>query len=213
MELPNNIHVLEGTHSFKIKLANEMPDNGKIIDYSAKVFTDDYLRSGWLHALHNDDSKGGNFKVLDQTHAGPGLLQTRVIEYLRSLGVSINAAEMFTADHYTLYKNRSGSSTNGPTRPISAFDPAGAKQFEIKRRLDPAEGIDFIVPKEQLEQAKAEPSKHLFIYQLAALRQIHEQSLAIERPNMFSIRSEDFVQFEEDFYEVFDLPAHRVPSR
>ena len=84
----------------------------------------------------------------------------------------------------------------------------GAEQFEIKWRLDPAEGIDFIVHNDQLEQAKAEPTKHpLLIYQLAALKQIHEQGLAIERPNMYSIRSEDFVQFEEDFGAVIDLTA------
>ena len=82
-------------------------------------------------------------------------------------------------------------------------------QLVVRWQLDPAEGVDFIVPSQALDQASREYSKHpLFIYQTAALRQVHEQGLAIARPEMYSIKSEDFVEFEDDFYEIFDLPEH-----
>ena len=110
MELPNNVHILEGTHSFKIKVVDDMPHHGKILDYSEADYRDGYLRFAWLeHYLRSRRSGGRAPNHLDQTHTGPITWQSNAIDYLRNKGIHINASEMFTADHYTLYKNRRGS--------------------------------------------------------------------------------------------------------
>lgn len=108
LELPNDVHLLEGTHSFKIKLVDQMPDNGKIIDYSVTEFQEEYLRSGWLMRYEREPKSNSKSSSLNQTHGGSSSWQTSVINYLRNKGIKVNAADLFTRDQYTVYKNRQG---------------------------------------------------------------------------------------------------------
>lgn len=110
LELPEDIHLLEGTHSFKIKVLDALPDKKSLIDYSRKKYSDSYLRIHWIqHYLREGKSRRYQSGHLDLTHTGPISWQTRVIGYLRDRGIQVSASELFTKDHYVLYKDKLGS--------------------------------------------------------------------------------------------------------
>ena len=77
--------------------------------------------------------------------------------------------------------------------------------LRIAWHCDPAEGVDFILPVELLEQTTSVESGFALL-QLAILRSAEEEGLALKNHNSYTVLSEDFVSLEPDFYQVFDFP-------
>lgn len=78
----------------------------------------------------------------------------------------------------------------------------------IKTRVDPDEGIDFILSTEALSDSESLAIKEpLFGMQLTHLRGLLEQGLAEKNANGFTVFSENVVEQEDYFFDLFDMPS------
>lgn len=74
-------------------------------------------------------------------------------------------------------------------------------------RVDDNEGIDFNIENEALKNIeKSALESPLFGMQLSYLRGLHEQGLAEKNANGFTVLSENVVELEDYFFDLFDLP-------
>lgn len=105
VNLENKIHMVEGSHSFKIKVFKRLPSKPPITDYGVKLFTDSGLRSYMEHSYYKEF---GVDDYLSQTHADL-VWQNAVIEFCRDNGVDIPAAEVIRESAYRTYKTRFGA--------------------------------------------------------------------------------------------------------
>lgn len=90
---------------------------------------------------------------------------------------------------------------------FSRLKQGDSSQPSVEWHLDPAEGIDFFLP----DALGAAPSGsrdglEAAVLQSAILRSAEEQGLAQKNHSGFTIFTDDFVRFEDDFYEFFDFP-------
>ena len=84
---------------------------------------------------------------------------------------------------------------------------AGADQVSAEWSVDPAEGVDLFLPPELSKlSGGAREGLELAVLQAALLRSAEEQGLALRNHSGFTILSDEFVQFEPEFYELFDFP-------
>ena len=79
---------------------------------------------------------------------------------------------------------------------------------DIKWVIDPVEGIDFLLSPD----AEANPidfaiKNPLFGMQLAYLKGLHEQDYAEKTPDGYTIQSDYVADLDDDFFELFGLPA------
>jgi len=105
INLKNRLHLVEGSHSFKIKIFKRLPSKPPITNYGVKLFSDSDLRS------YIEKSYRGEFGVADylsQTHADL-LWQNAVIEFCSDNGVHIPAAEVIRESAYRAFKTRFGA--------------------------------------------------------------------------------------------------------
>lgn len=105
INLKNRLHLVEGSHSFKIKIFKRLPSKPPITNYGVKFFSDSDLRS------YIEKSYRGEFGVADylsQTHADL-LWQNAVIEFCSDNGVHIPAAEVIRESAYRAFKTRFGA--------------------------------------------------------------------------------------------------------
>jgi SNF2 family DNA or RNA helicase len=84
---------------------------------------------------------------------------------------------------------------------------ARGREHEIEWRVDPYEGVDFILK----GKALADPDQSaidspFFGLQYAYLKGLYEQGYATKNANGFTVLSEQFVELDDDFFEVFSLP-------
>ena len=77
----------------------------------------------------------------------------------------------------------------------------------VEWSVDPAEGVDLFLPPELTNlQRGATAGLELAVLQVALLRSAEEQGLALRNHSGFTILSDEFVQFEPEFYDLFDFP-------
>jgi SNF2 family DNA or RNA helicase len=85
---------------------------------------------------------------------------------------------------------------------------AALDQVSVEWSVDPSEGVDLFLPSELGNlSGGAREGLELAVLQAALLRSAEEQGLALRNHSGFTILSDEFVQFEPEFYELFDFPA------
>lgn len=90
---------------------------------------------------------------------------------------------------------------------ILKFKNNASKQY-IQWRIDPLEGVDFIISSDALSDVESTAiNEPLFGMQLTHLRGLHEQGLAEQNANGFTVLSENVAEQEDFFYELFDMPT------
>lgn len=90
---------------------------------------------------------------------------------------------------------------------LNRFKKNGDAQPAVEWHLDPAEGIDFFLPRElTAKPLGSRDGLEVAVLQSAILRSAEEQGLAQKNHSGYTIFSEDFVRFESDFYDFFDFP-------
>lgn len=90
---------------------------------------------------------------------------------------------------------------------ILKFKNNGSKQH-IQWRVDPVEGVDFILSTEALADMESLAiNEPLFGMQMTQLRGLLEQGLAEQNANGFTVLSENVVEQEDFFFELFDMPT------
>lgn len=82
------------------------------------------------------------------------------------------------------------------------------REHEIQWRVDPYEGVDFFLQGSALsDPEQCAIDSPFFGLQYAYLKGLSEQGYATKNANGFTVPSEQFVELDDDFYEVFNLPS------
>lgn len=106
LNLSGSVHMIEGSHSFKLKLLDKLPKKSRIVDYSVREFSDSDLRSGILDSYFHECDTFVDY--LDLTHDVQLGWQHKAIKYLSDKGISVSAYELIGADRYREYKYKFG---------------------------------------------------------------------------------------------------------
>jgi SNF2 family DNA or RNA helicase len=85
---------------------------------------------------------------------------------------------------------------------------ARGREHEIEWRVDPYEGVDFILKGKALAAPdQCAIDSPFFGLQYAYLKGLYEQGYASKNANGFTVLSEHLVELDDDFFEVFSIPA------
>ena len=101
-------HLIEGTHSFKLWIFEDLPQTCKIFDYSKSEFTDSDLRKK-VEASFLEAFKGSQKAYKAITH-GHKTWQHRAIKVFSDFGVQIDPEKVLTNQSYLEYKRKYGIS-------------------------------------------------------------------------------------------------------
>lgn len=102
--IADRIHLLEGSHSFPVKLFDRLPSDSVLKNPAVRVVSDENLRTGELGKYIR--SFGGS-QFLSQNHY-PLLWQHEVLRYLLRQGIQIDPAKVLSPADYRQYKYRFG---------------------------------------------------------------------------------------------------------
>lgn len=101
------MHLIEGSHSFKLWIFPELPPQVKIMDYSIKKFTPQELSSEikyfYIEEFYSDWNRIGEI-----IHNPNITWQAKAIDHLISLGVALDVEELFSREDYRIYKYKYG---------------------------------------------------------------------------------------------------------
>ena len=107
LRLTNDLHMIEGSHNFTLKIMKQMPNQCHVADYNKKEFTDGDLRTQvkrqYVHTFGSDDG------IIEITHSANLTWQHHAIEFLQQNGIAVKASEVIPANQYRSYKLRFGA--------------------------------------------------------------------------------------------------------
>lgn len=107
LKVKGGAHLVEGTHSFSIRVMNQLPEKSGIGNYSMRSFHSRSLGPGLGQQYL---AEYGDYKsLLEQRHHPDLAWQNAVIRHLAKLGVSVNAHALILPEQYRDYKASYGS--------------------------------------------------------------------------------------------------------
>ena len=107
----DKLHLIEGTHNFKLWVFPVLPIKSQILDYSRNAFARDEL-SGRLSLMYRREVDVAEYPEAAIVHSPFNFnWQHKAIEYLQSYGVNLDLEILFSKNDYALYKRRYGLST------------------------------------------------------------------------------------------------------
>lgn len=101
------IHMIEGSHSFKLWIFPELPSEINLLNYSIKELSPQDLSSNIKHAYLKEYHSDWN-RIAEIVHNPNISWQAKAIEHLRRLGVAVDVEELFSSDDYWIYKSKVG---------------------------------------------------------------------------------------------------------
>lgn len=106
LNLSGKAHMLEGSHSFKLKLFDQLPSKSNLLDYSVTRFSDFSLRTSVV-AQHFMEFKSvvGLKELTHDVHLN---WQHNAIRFLVGRGLSVSEYELIGAARYREYKSKFG---------------------------------------------------------------------------------------------------------
>lgn len=107
LNVSGKVHVIEGSHSFKLKLFDRLPVASRVLDYNVKNYADTDLRSSIVFKYNKEyRNPKGMRELTHDIHLG---WQNKAIEFIRAQGLSVDVAEMISNSRYREYKNKFGA--------------------------------------------------------------------------------------------------------
>ena len=101
-----HLHMIEGTHSFSIRLVSSLPKSSRIRDYSKDVFSVDELNYIMVKTVKAQNPQAA---ILEIPHHGQNFQwQHKAIEFFRQNGLRIDIEKLFSGSDYISYKRRYG---------------------------------------------------------------------------------------------------------
>ena len=112
LELVGGLHMIEGTHSFKLKIFDQLPRQPEILDFGKKHYQDSELRTSIMNRYDSEARQSARpiqqgVHFIDQVHTGPVSWQYAAIKLLKENGVSFEASKFFDKDLYRVFKRNS----------------------------------------------------------------------------------------------------------
>lgn len=108
LEMAGGLHMIEGTHSFKLKVIDRLPSQPPIMDFSYNAYEDSHLRKGVLECYRREAKKHGaaakegkNF--IEEVHRGLKW-QAKAIGILKSKNIQCEASHFFSESDYREFK-------------------------------------------------------------------------------------------------------------
>jgi len=100
------LHMIEGTHNFKVKLMDQIPGNLPVTDYNFSHFDDDRFRArikrDYMKEFGSDDG------IIEATHDIHLNWQHKLIEFFDEKNIEIPPDKVLTANEYRKYRNKFG---------------------------------------------------------------------------------------------------------
>jgi hypothetical protein len=113
LELSNGLHMIEGTHSFKLKIMTALPSRPPISNFAVKRFSDSDFRTEIIRRFNNElESRGKQSKYgdnyIDVVHRGPVSWQFSALSMIRGHGVTFDPSAFFIKKDYRTLKETYG---------------------------------------------------------------------------------------------------------
>lgn len=106
LNLEGKVHMIEGSHSFKLKLLDNLPTQFKLLDYSKRLYFDYEFRAKIARSyLEEYLNRRGIEELTHDVHLN---WQHRAIQFLTEHGIPVTAYELIGADRYREYKSKFG---------------------------------------------------------------------------------------------------------
>ena len=105
------MHIVEGTHSFSIRIYDRLPKDNSLIDYEVQSLKTKTLRTR-IAEKYIDQFGATNVMPAKITHHPNLAWQHKVIECLAEFGVDVNPEEVLTRSDYRQYRRKYGIRTS-----------------------------------------------------------------------------------------------------
>lgn len=102
----NGLHMIEGSHSFKVKVMDQLPDRTRVCDYTKKHYTNTELRDDIKREYTRE--YGSESGYLDKTHDQHLNWQHDLLDFLHRKGVKVREEDVLTPKRYREYRNKFG---------------------------------------------------------------------------------------------------------
>lgn len=108
LNLAGKVHMIEGSHSFKLKLLDRLPAEFRLLDYSKRLYSDYEFRAkiGFAYYAEFKNRRG----IEELTHDVHLNWQNRAIQFLNKHGISVSAYQLLSRERYREYKSKFGAS-------------------------------------------------------------------------------------------------------
>lgn len=107
LNISNKVHIIEGSHSFKLKLMDRLPATANVTDYGVNMFSDRDLRTSIGYRYRQEfRNKDG---LIELTHDVFLNWQHHAIKYLRRRRIDIEVGKMIDKARLREYKQKFGS--------------------------------------------------------------------------------------------------------
>ena len=98
-----NLHMIEGSHSFKLWIFPKLPSTSKILNYQKTHFNPSDL-SSYLESRYYSEFGRNATRPADITHTPANFSwQHKAIQYLKQRGVKVDVEKLFTKQDYAKY--------------------------------------------------------------------------------------------------------------
>ncbi len=111
LNLSGKVHMIEGSHSFKLKFMDALPKDLNIDNYAKTSFEDYTLRMRPLHYYEHEFGELGNSDkegFVEFAHHTQLSWQHKAIEYLKKQKINLDVSKLIPRDKYRLYKEKFG---------------------------------------------------------------------------------------------------------
>lgn len=106
LNLKNKVHMLEGSHSFKLNLFDRLPEGLSFTNYSRQSYSDIQLRSQPYHLymaeFHNDEG------AQQYVHDAYGNWRNKAVNYMTTMDLDVDASELMTREEFRNYRRKYG---------------------------------------------------------------------------------------------------------
>lgn len=106
LQLENGLHLIEGTHSFSIRVMNKLPTYSKLNDYSKLEFQSRSLGAGLGEAYIREHQRDGG--LLEAAHYPELTWQNKVIDHLSQFKLKLDVGGLISPSKYREYKSKFG---------------------------------------------------------------------------------------------------------
>ncbi|MYM64492.1 hypothetical protein GSF27_14010 [Pseudomaricurvus sp. HS19] len=108
LQLKNGLHMVEGTHSFSIRVMNKLPEKPGITDYSIDVFNSRDLGVGLAEFYLWQFQRDGG--LMETAHNPDLTWQNKVISHLAKFNLKLDVGKLIAPSKYRTYKSKFGAS-------------------------------------------------------------------------------------------------------
>jgi hypothetical protein len=109
LELTGGLHMIEGTHNFKLKILDSLPEKVNLTHFDKRRYADRNLRTEIMSHYFLEAKREGRRveekkQYIDQVHRGPVAWQAAAIALFKEKSVPYEAAKLFSKESYRIFK-------------------------------------------------------------------------------------------------------------